>query len=94
MNAGNELMKMVRDVSPVIWEATVRQKYIEGMAFLGFGMLCGLVALIAWGIREKEVDGRYEVLSGFSALFFCALIILGIMRLVNPEYWAIMDLKP
>ena len=92
----NELIKALREISPVIWEATVRQMNIAGKAMLLFGVVLvggGIVSFLC----EKHLtdqDGRLYVLGGFAVIIGLVLLVFGVMYLINPEYWAIMQLKP
>ena len=99
MNTANELIKSLRDVTPVIWEAAIRQKTFEGIAYLIGCIVFIVIALVALALHQRDKgscldDGKWIVLCGFSILIGIVSGIGGIMVLLNPEYWAIMALKP
>jgi len=91
MTQVGELIQVVREVSPVVWEAAIRQQYIYGIIIMFFGGVAGFFSIVCWIDHEKDDTTIGAAVLGFIALIF---FVLGVMPLINPEYWALMALKP
>ena len=99
-----ELVDFLKAASPVVWEALYRQVYVIamskilwaiGLAFPIFGALS--LAKKAWAWHEED-DGFsdynelaywcYGVSVAFGVVIF-GLIVSALMRIANPNYYAI-----
>lgn len=98
-----ELIEFLREASPMVWEAMVRQVYVEA-AQNAIWTIASIV-LMVWGYltymrgytmheEDEESDGEWIQFIGglILALGFVFTIITGfeaVVRLVNPNYYAI-----
>lgn len=102
-----ELVKFSKDVSPEIWAILVRQSIIIGIMYLltvVFSLICFLKGLQIlkerpkWALIDDDINIVGGVWTGvFAFILLIAMICLlsdGIPHLFNPEYYALMDLKP
>ncbi len=78
------------EVAPEAWRLSVRQQYVEGILFLVVPALLVLLLLI-WPIFVQRFPIRTWQIFLF-VVVVVACMALGIAKLVNPEYYAMMDL--
>jgi hypothetical protein len=92
-----QLIDAVKMATPVIWEALVRQVYVSTIAFgVGGVILCVFsIALAVAGKKTDISDGDHSIQYAFwfFSFFFAsasmALFTCGVMRWLNPNYYAI-----
>jgi hypothetical protein len=103
----DKLADAIETVSPVVWEAYIKQQYVYA-ASIFFGFLCSLM-IMAIGIRiyhkrprwaldnfDKNYGSRVILFAGtaFSLLFFIMIFLVALPLLYNPTYYAIQELLP
>ena len=101
-----DLIGFVKDVSPEIWEILVWQQYVVAtcwvIAFIFSGILLGVgVRILAkkpsWAMSDGINPGGIAITSvaGFAFGFISIFVFAeALPRLLNPEYYALMALKP
>lgn len=87
-----------------LWGVLVRQAYIDSMTSIGLYLACIITCVggIYFSLKKLK-DGHNEdvytlsLLLGIIALLiialFCSQINMIIAGIVNPEYWALMEIK-
>ena len=99
----NEIVQLLKAVTPAIWSSLVRQQFIYGciVAFftaLSMGALLVTAILNKWQETAHNKVGEYVDLLFFlvvsSAILLALFIITGIPRFLNPEYYAVMSILP
>lgn len=106
INAIKDLVAFTKDVSPEIWELLVKQQYIIAISWFCSLTITLLGIFIGFKIYTKEetYEGNLE-LELIGAIFMIACGSVGLFplvgvftdaipRLLNPEYYALMALKP
>ena len=86
---------------PQLWEILIRQQYVEAIqAFVGL-ILCLIVCRISYKhkkyLQEQIEEVNPLILTGITAfgiIFVLVFIdsIIGIGKVINPEYYAIQDI--
>lgn len=102
-----ELIGFAKNISPAVWAILVKQQIIWGiLTIIGFILSIG-VSIIGIYILKKRPewaldDSNFNIAGGvitaiggcLTVVLFIILIAEGIPQLINPEYFAMMDLKP
>ena len=94
------LIQTVENVAPELWRITIRQQMAIGYAQLIGASICLLLfTIFLITTIRKWSDWKYEeigtrMILGLIVLMiiFIPLLICGVMRLYNPEYYAIRAL--
>jgi uncharacterized membrane protein len=98
-----ELIKFLQQASPFIWQALVRQVYVDAAGNIAWaGMLIFLAVVTAkcaqWCYKKHKEDrfADWDVYLAISATFgvaaaliVFALLVCAMQQLANPEYYAI-----
>ena len=103
-----EMLEAIKGVAPVVWNAYLRQEImfgtmqtIVGAAFLILSIISIRKVLLYAKLRQREEkewqkmsDSEFYWLWVSGVLVICVLIFLpqGILRLSNPEYYAIKNI--
>ena len=100
-----QLIDSIKNVSIGVWNTFLKQQVINGWLNIGFGvLLIVLLVLIVKGtlFLNKKIDDESEeklalwvvAIFVFIAIIFIAIIDIanGVRMILNPEYYAIMDL--
>lgn len=90
MNEVNELIKVIREVSPVIWHAAVRESYIEGTLFC----MLAVIFMAIGGFLVKKFEEEAAFVGLILIIFSLILFAFGAANLLNPTYWAFVGIKP
>ena len=103
-----DLVGFTKDKSPEVWGILVKQQYIYGVMPFAFmvvsiiGLIWGFHILEArpeWALSDgydKDNEGGLIITALFGAGLLISIlgsIVEGIPRLLNPKYYALMDLK-
>lgn len=103
----DEIIGYIKQASPVIWNAYIKQQYLIGISeglfillFLGI-FVYGIHIMRTqpkWAMNDCDENiGGYviSILSGFVSLLVSAMFLSnGLLRILNPEYYAIRALLP
>lgn len=100
-----EIVSFGKEVSPEIWGILIKQQIIAGWATVVGTTLCFLLFLCFGLMSFKATGGQNEAILGIAlggfaifGIFFIIFVFFtvgtGIPRILNPEYYALMDLKP
>ena len=103
----DQLVDFIQAKSPLVWEAFYRQQIMEGIVCVIFLILSILFLLFAfhvlktkpkWALDDFEGNlggGILTIVSGCAVLIATvAFLCVGLLQLLNPEYYAIISLKP
>ena len=104
VNAIQEFVNLVKGVGPDVWAIMIKQQLIY--AYMGIGFLVtsiiaavvGFIGMMKERNRDKPSSGIFFQIICVGC--FCLIIALitffgdSLPRLISPEYFAIMDLKP
>lgn len=97
----SQLIDFVKTASPIIWEAYVRQVYVEiiPMTVLGTLLLIASAIMISVGKKVKKAENLDKDFEGASFACFAFAFLLfacgmgafskGAAHLLNPNYYAI-----
>lgn len=99
MQAVKELVGLVNKALPGAWEAVVNQMYIYGSIYIFLAVFAGIGTVLAYfrlGTLSKDNDadeGSLLVFVGFMLAATCLLLlVLGVLHLANPKFWAMRTL--
>ena len=101
-----ELVKFTKTVSPEIWAILVKQQIIWGISSLLFLILA--IGVFLYGVHLRKTRPAWAIIDNdnvlggiffgvgllFSAIALGVFLIEGLPNLINPEYHALMSLKP
>jgi len=102
-----ELAKFVQQIGPDVWAIMVKQQIIVGISTIVLWVISGISTL--FGIKVLQSNPKWAqdsigdnvggfVITVVSAcafvILFVVLVIHGIPRILNPQYYALMALKP
>jgi len=99
----NEIVQLLKAVTPAIWSSLVKQQFIYGyiLSFftaLSIGTLLVTAILHKWQETAHNKVGEYTDLLFYlvvtSAILLALFIITGLPRFLNPEYYAVMSILP
>ena len=99
----NEIIQLLKTVTPAIWSSLVRQQFIYAciLSFftaLSMGTLLITAILNKWQETAHNKVGEHTDLLFFlivsSAILLALFIITGLPRFLNPEYYAVMSILP
>lgn len=101
----DELAQTVKDISPVVWEAYMKQQYIVGGSITSAFLTCLVILLIGVyrlrtlydsDVQSEDVDPltlAFLLAGGISSIVTVIFFLVeGIPRLLNPTYYAIRAL--
>ena len=101
MEGAKELIELANKALPGAWDAVVRQIYIYGAGSMIVAVITGVIAITLFlklnAGDPNEINDLDSVMIGFmigAGITFLVFLILGVLYLINPEYWAIRMLKP
>lgn len=96
-----KVLEGFQETGAMIWASCLKQVYINGIIYACVSAIFLVILLFfIWLIRDgepTEKNDQITVLVGFwfffvpFALFF-SFAILGVCRIVNPEYYAVVDI--
>lgn len=97
-----QLMQLVKQTAPFIWDAYVRQVYVVAIQDLLIVVVAILVLVVLFRFHNPILDRESEY-SELNTVFFWVLIILSLIaifagsvdavgRFINPNYYAIQSL--
>ncbi len=99
-----DLIGFVKGVSPDVWKILIWQQYVGAFSWMAVFITSGGIAYFGfWVLRKDNVTDEINVPIGtvimvfFGFVFLIAFIGLFtdcIPELLNPEYYALMALKP
>ena len=94
-----DLIGFVKDVSPDVWDMLVWQQSVVFISILTALIFCSTgLGVGNWLFfkKDREEIGMPLIIVFGVGLFSCLLVFFmeGIPRLLNPEYYALMALKP
>ena len=96
-----ELIVFLKEASPVVWEALMKQVYAIGVgrivwSLLALAFIFGLIKFAKYATKKAENDRDWKDSDVFlyciAAMFFIAFVAMAmsaIMQFYNPEYYAI-----
>jgi hypothetical protein len=98
-----QFIDLLKTVSPVIWQAFIKQAYSEAISYLVWALITGvgfffLVKLFLFSTREYKKDkysdwdiGKWCALAGSIIAGFISVstLITAIQWFANPEFYAI-----
>ena len=97
----SEIAKQMGVAATHVYEILIRQQYVEGIGFLiwSIGLLI-LISFIAYclkkGIISRATWHEFVVIPYIVCLFlfivFIGCFYEGVLRMMNPEYYALQDL--
>ena len=95
-----ELVRFTKAVSPEIWAILIKQQIISGISIIFCSSIS--IALFLWVFKEGKKDNWESegwaigslVLGGVMIGTILIMLAEGIPRLLNPDYYALMSLKP
>ena len=98
-----EIVSMVREVSPVVWSATLKQMTFTAWSDLVFAiaLLASSVLTCKKGLEMKKVDtySDNELIAVFLVMLSVVIAMMAALALqssigkfINPEYYAIQDI--
>lgn len=94
----NELTALIKEIGPEMWAALLRQQYIEGVIITVVTSVIILVivalTLFIHGDLSEGEKGTAFLIVGFVGIGSTMLLLYGITMLINPAYFALMELKP
>lgn len=103
----NELTKLsvaIADVAPEVWEIMIKQQINEGileiiiaiLATIGAIITCQICATLVTTNKSNDLKLLFRGIATIISVVFSLLLITvvgeGVMIILNPEYYAIMDL--
>lgn len=97
-----ELVEFVQQIGPDIWAIMVKQQIISGISTIVLWILACIGFIGSYRLVERK-DHETKILLGIAGCALCGLgvFILTIVvfthalpQLLNPQYYALMDLKP
>ncbi len=97
-----DLIGFVKDVSPDVWKILIWQQYVGAFCWLSIFIFSGVITYFGFRIFQKGDEDwsgpvGVVVMGAFGFIFFVAFIGLFtdcVPKLLNPEYYALMALKP
>jgi len=100
VNAIQEFVNLIKGVGPDVWAIMIKQQLIYayiGIVFLIASVVATAIGFIGMLIKDECGEGVYFILTCIGAVCLFFLLILffteSLPRLMNLEYYAIMDLK-
>lgn len=99
-----KLIEFLQEVSPLVWQALVKQVYVEAFSKFAWGallligafFLVKLAAKVKAAYKEEYQDGAEDITAGlvyFISLFVgvvgFAFVVSALKWVANPEYYAI-----
>lgn len=97
-NLLRELGDNIQNVAGVGWETLVQQQLIYGAFLVILGVASAIITIATWKLatNKKKAD-KVRLISVIVAIMFIAASIgcftVGGMKLLNPEYHAMLELK-
>lgn len=101
-----ELIQFSKEVSPEVWAILIKQQIIEGIiSMMACVILLPASVTLIW-LTIKKWDWIYKKDWEIGSTFIAGVVTLGALialtvflakgfpRLINPEYYALMALKP
>lgn len=92
----NDAVYFIKESSPVIWGALYKQQIIEGILVTIYAVVSSIIAI--WFIHKSKgyKDPQVMIIVASLLLIFASVCfgIFGIPKLLNPTYYAIMELLP
>jgi Mg/Co/Ni transporter MgtE len=95
-----QIAEKLESLAPHVWEVLVRQQYVEAIILLVATLIACVVAFFvfraehAGNAKGDWEPGVWVFISVLAVSLFAGLLFGGIPRLLNPEYYAIMELVP
>jgi hypothetical protein len=102
VNAIKPVAEKIGEGAAHLYQVYVRQVYVEGVVCLTVGLPISLAVLVASiyilksGMKAYQEDGEGEIRVGVACLLLLISLVSiaafasdGVMRLLNPEYYAI-----
>ena len=93
------IIEKLMEVAPDVWAALIKQQYVWG-TIMGFTalLLIGLGTVLIWVMNDDKLkdDDKFAAICIVVLLYAIGILVLGmgVMKLINPQYYALMELKP
>jgi len=95
-----EIIQWLKEFAPQAWELALHQTWIE-VWITGIGIFIFLSAFIATLLWKKKkgqdnciIAVLLAVFGGFAFIFIFVFFFDAIPKILNPEFYALMKLKP
>ncbi len=96
-----ELVEFLQQVSPLVWTSFVRQVYAIAFSQIAWAVAILVICFIMWRFSNfcekwQKTDDYYadewvlRILSIFMPFISFGLIVSAVMRIYNPDYYAVM----
>jgi chromate transport protein ChrA len=92
-----ELIDFLKNASPVVWNALIKQTYMEGVVSIVWAAILVLIAFGFYKLGKKLNNSDEDTLFWLSSFVASGIFLFigvfrfieGIMWLINPEFYAI-----
>ena len=97
-NLLRDLGDNIQNVAGVGWETLIQQQLIYGAFLVLLGVVSVIITVVTWKLAtNKNKEDRVRAISAIVAVMFVVASIgcftVGGMKLLNPEYYAMLELK-
>jgi len=94
-----EMFQWLKEFAPKAWDLAVRQVWIDALEITAaFGFFLSIFILVLLRGRWKSFDeitfASLAVLGVFGFIFALLFFFEALPRMLNPEFYALMELKP